>query len=389
MAEIVGSVVVGEAVNKASSFLLGKNKERDAKRENIERLELAYLKMESALEASRKWNITDASLLRWRRKLKCAAEECDDALRKCNQRSMDEQGMEQEVRNSSFPRRIAHATKSFISSFVNYCVENDDEPSSSSAVRRFERYADGAREFIGLVELGGTPRQYMFFDPLIRHLLAGKELNYEVSRGTQHHHFGIRPICFEERGVEAKLCYDHQDHKALEKNFRLGFMLRLSESTDIVGVVLTCLQLVTPHFRSTAATVMKEVTQLPTQDFSCMPYVVSSDIDHWSYHSILTEWFRPNPRCCNDECGHMPVCGSNTNASKGRNSFPEPVIEMFLQRNMSICEYDQRRSITENERASLLLRERPLLKLGALFIPHDSPEDLRLAESSTTTTKTE
>lgn len=101
---------------------------------------------------------------------------------------------------------------------MNYCVENDDEPSSSSAVRRFERYADGAGEFIGLVELGGTPRRYMFFDPLIRHLLAGKELNYEVSRGTQHHCFGIRPICFEERGVEAKLCYDHQDHKVLEKN---------------------------------------------------------------------------------------------------------------------------------------------------------------------------
>lgn len=372
MAEIVSSVVIGEAVNRATSFLLAKNEEREAMREDLERLEMAHIKMEAALEVSRRWNIADASLLRWRRMLKRAAEECEDALHRCNRGSIEEQ----EVRSSSFPRRIAHATKSYISYFSSYCIKKDSQHSSiASTVRRFERFADGASEFIRLVELGGTPRHYLFFDPLIGHLLAGKELNYEVSRGSRRHVFGIRPICFEERGVEAKLCYDYHDHKALEKNFRLGAMLRLSESTDVIGVILACLQLVTPHFRPTAETVMKELTQLPTQDFSCKPYIISNDIEHWNYHNILTEWFRPNPWCCRDQRrGRMPVHTSNTDAS---DFFPEPVIEVFLQRNMSIC---------EDGGAGVHLRERPLLKMWALFTPHASSEGLRHAEGSTTTT---
>ncbi|KAM0892223.1 hypothetical protein ACQ4PT_025887 [Festuca glaucescens] len=378
MAEVVSSVLIGEAVNRATSFMLAKNEEREDMSEDLERLEMAHIKMEATLEASRRWNIADASLLRWRSMLKRAAEECEDALHRCSRRSMDEQ----EVRNSSFPRRIAHTTRSYISYFASYCIKKDSPQSSmASAVRRFERFADGASEFIRLVELGGTPRHYMFFDPLIGHLLAGKELSYEVSRGSRRHVFGIRPICFEDRGVEAKLCYDYHDHKALEKNFRLGAMLRLSESTDVLGVILASLQLVTPSFWPTAETAMKELTQLPTQDFSCKPYIISNDIEHWNYHNILTEWFRPNPRCCRDQHGRcMPVHPSSTEAS---NLFPEPVIEVFLQRNMSICEYDERPA--EDGGAGVHLRERPLLKMWALFTPHTSSEDLQHAEGSTTT----
>lgn len=181
-----------------------------------------------------------------------------------------------------------------------YCVRNVRDPSSTntaSAVRRFKRFADSAGEFIRFVELGGAPRQHMFHDPLIGHLLAGKELNYEVSRGSQRHFFGVRPICFEERGVEAKLCYDYEDQKAPENSFVLGTMLRLSESTDLIGVMLTCLPtVITPHFSPAAETIRKELTQLPTQDFSCRPYVISRDVEHWNYHNILTEWFRPDPK---------------------------------------------------------------------------------------------
>ncbi|KAM0843007.1 hypothetical protein ACQ4PT_057965 [Festuca glaucescens] len=388
MAEIVSSVVIGEAVNRATSFLLALNDERGAmSEEDLERLEMAHIKMEAALEAARRWNIADASLLRWRGMLKRAAGECEDALllHRCNRRSMDEQ--EQQVQNSSFPRRIAHTTKSYISYFASYCIGKDSQQQSqssiASAVRRFERFADGASEFIRLVALGGssTPRDYMFFDPLIGHLLAGKELNYEVSRGSGRHFFGIRPICFEERGVEAMLCYDYHDHKALEKNFRLGAMLRLSESTDVVGVMLACLQqlVTTPHFRPTADAAMKQLTQLPTQDFSCKPYFVSNDIEHWNYHKILTEWFRLNPRCCRDgHPGPMQVHPSNTDVS---NFFPEPVIEVFLQRNMSMCEIDVRQSTDEDGGAGV--HQLPLLKMWALFTPHASSQDLRHAQAST------
>jgi hypothetical protein len=72
----------------------------------------------------------------------------------------------------------------------------------------------------------------------------------------------------------------------------------------------------------------------------------------------------------------MPVHPSNTDAS---NFFPEPVIEVFLQRNMPMCEYD------EDGGAGVHLRERPLLKMWSLFTPHTSSEHLRHAEGSATT----
>lgn len=84
MAEMVGSVVVGEVVNRTFSFLINKHsRERLSTREGVERLEMAHIKMEAALELSGRWQHhatdADASLLRWRRKLRRAADECDAA----------------------------------------------------------------------------------------------------------------------------------------------------------------------------------------------------------------------------------------------------------------------------------------------------------------------
>uniref|UniRef100_M8CRM5 Uncharacterized protein n=1 Tax=Aegilops tauschii TaxID=37682 RepID=M8CRM5_AEGTA len=221
MAEMVCTVSIGEAVNRTTSVLLGKE-EREAMRisEGVERLDLAHIKMEAAIEVSRKWIFIDASLVRWRKMLKRAGYEYDEALQGCRQRTMDMQETDQEKAGET------------------------SSTNTASVVRRFERFADNAGEFIRFVELGGEPRQHMFYDPLIRHLLAGKELNYELSRGSGRHFFGVRPICFVERGVKAKLCYDYQDQKAPQNSFVLGAMLRLSDSTDIVGVMLTCLQTV-------------------------------------------------------------------------------------------------------------------------------------------------
>jgi hypothetical protein len=61
---------------------------------------------------------------------------------------------------------------SFVSSM--FSSGNDDELRGSTAVRWFERFADGASEFLRYVELGGTPCRYMFFVPLMHHLVAGK-----------------------------------------------------------------------------------------------------------------------------------------------------------------------------------------------------------------------
>jgi hypothetical protein len=109
---------------------------------NLERLEMAHIRLEAALETSEKWQITYASLLRWRRKLKRAAQECDETLHRCKLKILEDNHMEQEVRSSSIPNRIVHA----------------------------------ASEFLRFTELGGTPRCHMPFDSLVKNLCAGKEL---------------------------------------------------------------------------------------------------------------------------------------------------------------------------------------------------------------------
>ena len=125
MAEKISSAVVQETVSQILSGLVQKieEKESDANR-NLERLEMAHIRLEAALETSNKWQITDASLLRWRRKLKRAAQECDDTLHKCKQRILEGKQMEREVKNSSLPNRIVHDTKSFVFSILN-CNSNE------------------------------------------------------------------------------------------------------------------------------------------------------------------------------------------------------------------------------------------------------------------------
>ena len=126
MAELVSTAIVHETVSQVLSGIVQKYEEKDKSNANtnLERLEMAHIRLEAALETSEKWQITDASLLRWRRKLKHAAQECDDTLHKCKQRILEVKQMEREVKNSSLPNRIVHDTKSFVFSILN-CNSNE------------------------------------------------------------------------------------------------------------------------------------------------------------------------------------------------------------------------------------------------------------------------
>ncbi|GJN24361.1 hypothetical protein PR202_gb12098 [Eleusine coracana subsp. coracana] len=97
MADMVSSAVVQETVGQVLSGMVRKyeeNEESNAKR-NLERLEMAYIRLQAAIETSNKWQITDAPLLRWQRKLKRAAQECDIMLQKCKQRILEDEQKEQ------------------------------------------------------------------------------------------------------------------------------------------------------------------------------------------------------------------------------------------------------------------------------------------------------
>ncbi|VAH85060.1 unnamed protein product [Triticum turgidum subsp. durum] len=245
MAEIIKSAIIGETVTQIFSGIT--NRKDDDKSDEaiggsgLERLEMAHIKMEAALEMSNKWQITDVSLIHWRKKLKCAAQDCNDAARRCWELSLEEDEAEQVLSKSSFATRVAHAAKAFVSSFIG-CEGDHCSRSIAAAVQRFERFADGATEFIQCVQLGGTPRQPLF-DPLIRHIFKGKTLWYMVMHpGGQYQYFGIRPMAFEERGLEAMLSFIYEHFKVPKNSFRLGFMLRLSESIDIFGTTVKCLR---------------------------------------------------------------------------------------------------------------------------------------------------
>nr|TKV94694.1 hypothetical protein SEVIR_9G312300v2 [Setaria viridis] len=377
MAEMVSSAVVQETVSQILSGLVQRYAESNATR-NLERLEMAHIRLEAALETSDKWHITDASLLRWRRKLKHAAKECHDALHKWKHIILEEEQMQREVKNSSLPNRIVHATKSFI-----FSAFRDNSELSGSTVQRFEWFADGAREFVRFVEVGGTPHRHMPFNSLIKHLLAGNELQHRIGREDEHPSYllWLVPYITAEHGIEACLKFIQKDGNAPEKDFFFAVVLQISESTDMVGIVVKCLQLFPTHFQPIVETIKKELTQLPMQDFSWVPNIDLCHRKHWdNLHSFSTQWFRPDPLCCKQHGQDKLHCISNLDMVGFPDASLDSVILIHLQCQVSLYEYSKQKT-SLSERSSSM-KDSPYLKAELLFTPHGTSKDSLPAEKS-------
>lgn len=380
MAEMVASAVVGETVSRISTVLVDQSDQRSNERDDMERLEMAHIKMEAALHMSDRWQITDVPMLLWRSKLKRTAQECDDTLRhRRKQRALED---EEARRSSSFPRRIVRAAKSFVASFSTGATTS----SSSANIRRFERFAEGTSEFLKFVEFGG--RRYTFFNPLIGDLLAGKTLHYQALRGDKFYYLRVRPMTFADRGVEAMVGFACKDLEEPAKSFNLGLMLRLSESSDVFGIIIKCMQstAAAPHFIAAAENTRRELIQLPSQDFSWVAHPPHGEEEYWTaVHSTTTQWFRPNPLCCNEHADPVTCSSSNiTNAPM----YPEEVIVVYLRCRISLStdgHQSRQNSATQHgrkrSRRSCRNSGSAPLKLGLLFIPHFSPEGIEAAES--------
>ncbi|XP_066393167.1 uncharacterized protein [Miscanthus floridulus] len=357
MADMVSSAIVGETVNRIMSSITGKDEEKSKQNENIERLEMAHIMMEAVLQVSDRWQITEVPLLRWRSKLKRAAQECDNTLLKCKQRALEDDETRQRMRESSFPKRIAHATKSLISSFIG---TNDESSCSSSNVRRFER-----------------------------HLLTGKSVKYQAIQDDKLYYLNIEPFSSEERGLGALMGFACQDFKDATKGFFVGCMLRLSESTDIFDVIIKCIQPVAPHFKFLAEGLSRGLIQLPTQDFTWDSPYGQSEV--WvKVHNTMTEWHRPNPLCCNcNDHGHHQISSSSTsnimaNAWQLSNIFLEEVVNLLLKWHIPLSDQgtNNKSSTVVHGQSSSQTSDIPTLKLGVLVIPHESPEDIQPAAES-------
>jgi hypothetical protein len=166
----------------------------------------------------------------------------------------------------------------------------------------------------------------MFFDPIIRHLLSGKGTKYcSINRG-QHLSSLLHPVSPPDHGMEGMLIFLLEDSDAPENNFFLSLGLWLSESANIVGVVVRCLQLFTPHLSSTAGTVKRKLTQLPMQDFCWKPdaaYSVFGRKEHWdNLYTMRYKWFPHNPLCCQQHDRHYDQSYDASRTSPSLESLP-------------------------------------------------------------------
>jgi len=163
-----------------------------------------------------------------------------------------------------------------------------------------------------------------------------------------------------------------------ENNFLLALSLQLSESTDIVGVVVRCLQLFIPYLSSTAETVKTKLTQMPMQDL-CWVFdaysVYGCDEQQNRLRTMCSKWFRPNPFCC-QQLEHLHA-QSSSSKSLTCDIYMEPVIQVYLLGHVALSVGNNRQSaVIDGESQTSPTRDFPYLKLGAHFWPHASFEDL-------------
>nr|TKW30241.1 hypothetical protein SEVIR_2G022700v2 [Setaria viridis] len=362
MAGMVGSAVVQETVSRITSYLFSKcdhDKRTASTGHHIERLEMAHTELELALERSSRMPITDVSLLRRRKLLERAFKDCGDLLHRCiKQQTMDVIELEQPVRHS-FSKWITHVTQSSVSSyFTGFRKDNI----SCSDVRRNEWFAECANRFLRDVESGCSPLLCVFSNPLVRQLLEGKTLEYKMVQGSILRCLHIQRMCVEGRGVEATLEFRYEDWKTPMTSFSLTLMLRLSESTDIIGTAIRCLKSFTSSMNDVTEAAVRELTQLPQEDISHSHAASCFTLkDLCSYD---THFWRPDPLCCKPD-----GCPTSYIPSELSCKFPEQVILIHIECYVSAFECSSLHSTTDGNSRNLMA-DRPPLKLGVGFAPH-------------------
>ncbi|KAF8783611.1 hypothetical protein HU200_000464 [Digitaria exilis] len=311
---IVRSAIVQEAISRVISVIFRKCKhfEKTSRGHSAERLEMALSELEFALERTAKLPITEATLLRRRKVLKHGYIEGMDLLNK--HKLQGNQDLRQGVKRK---RWITYSMNLSVSSYGG--LNMDD-------VRRFEWFADCAGKFIRDVESGCSLRQYTLCNPLVRHLLNGKALKYEMCQ---------------------------------------VLWLRVSESTDLVGIAIRCTESLSFLSKPAAESAIAELTQLPNLLDSAyvMPWLVAG----MQYvHPESTQVWRPDPVCCQEE-GHRPV--RNMVLSELSNRFPEQVILFSFTCCLPALVFSMCSSSDETG-TSIMTHRQPPLQVTVGFVPH-------------------
>ncbi|XP_066393021.1 uncharacterized protein [Miscanthus floridulus] len=357
MAEMVCSALVQETVSKGVSFALGKREEKASQGHLMERLEMAVSQLEFALERAQERRIWHLSLICRRKQIKSAYVEATELLDKHKQQQAVPAGQELQDAHGVKKRKL------WVISAKNMLTTSSFAGLSTDDVRRFEWYADFADKFVRDVESGCSLHHNTFCNPIVRHLLEGKTFWYYLKQGNVQRTVLIFPMYFDERGVEAQLAYSYMDSTMIEKCFTLVLSLRLSESTDIVGVAIKGLQLLTAEFKHPVECAMGELTLLrnlqDTADLSWPPLVRCEEI----YSMLQTQLLRPDPACCKGS--RHGLCANNNVSSELSDILPEQVIYWGFKCYIPAVESSTRSLFDEVGRGW-----KPPLQVVIAFRPH-------------------
>jgi len=187
--------------------------------------------------------------------------------------------------------------------------------------------------------------------------------------------FRISPVVSEGRGVEAYLWYESFDPERLDKSFRLFLMLRISESTDIIGTAIDCVRSSASLLNLPALeAIIGHLTQVPNlQDISdsYAPTSVRFE-EHFAFLSplFLSPLLRPDPLCCQGD-GHGPSANS-TNSLGLSHLFQEQTIHFSFSCYVSALEYNLPGASDEAGGRNIVVDRTPL-KLDVDFTPHADP----------------
>ncbi|CAM0954828.1 unnamed protein product [Alopecurus aequalis] len=354
---MVASALVQEGVSGVLSLAASQRDEKASQGHLLERLEMAQSELEFALERSGKTPITDVSLLRRRMMLKCAFQECTLVFHK--HRMLGDEHVEPRTVpavSSSFRRKIMR----LVQPSAWFSSGPKEDLLTCSQVRRFEWFAEKADRFARDVEFSLLAR-YRFSNPIVTHLLEGKNLKYFSRQGKKTFNLTIRTIHMEEEhGVMAELSFEYTDPDAPTNGFWLRLGVGLSESTNLVEISTKCLQSLGPNFKCLAEEATGQLAHLSTQ-------VQVSNDNFLHYYSDLNWVFRPDPVCCTTS-GLVKSCStSNTTSSELSGRFPEQVAYLRISGNVSGADYNLRSSTRQvNGKA---MKAWPYLKLEATFFP--------------------
>jgi len=316
--EMVVQTLVDKVVNRAVSFVSRLCEEKHSQEDLMKRLVTAHDDLELKVERSNRLPITETTLLRRRMEIKQAFQECHDLISNLELRQ-----------DGGAPSPPKKAKSLFV-------LDTNKNLLRSSDVTKFERSVEKADKLLRDLKDGFTLAQYRFYlSPLVTKLLQGRALWYKEEKGSQGRGLMVHTCPSEEHGMLAMLGFKYKDLEMPMTDVYFTVTLRLTESTDIIGITAECLrslQSLGRQFADLADRAVGEIAQISSQVLvSPWPwqYTFRSrsdtkvDLDNLAKFGRIC---RQDPFCC--KADGIYSCENKVVPSELTRRFPEPVIAM-------------------------------------------------------------